>query len=131
MSIEIGEGIRGKWFWNGEALVETEPETRPYVHNVSQDTIEPTWHPHDGRFYDSKSAFRRVTKAAGGVEVSTADWQRVGDPEPIKIESCREDMEKAWYAIDAARRGNRDYINNIELYHEDRENLTIDDIDKL
>ena len=128
MSIEYGDGVRGKWFWDGEKLVEAQPETRPYVHNVSQDTMEPLWHPHDGRTYDSKSAFRRVTRAAGGVEVSREDWNKVGEYQYQAAPGMREDMEKAYYAIDAARRGNRDYINQIEAYSEENRHLTIDDI---
>jgi hypothetical protein len=34
-----------------------------------RDQMDPTWHPSDGREYESKSQFRQVTKAKGGVEV--------------------------------------------------------------
>lgn len=40
--------------------------TAPFI---ISDTIDPTWHPADGRKYDSKSRFRRTTKAAGCTEV--------------------------------------------------------------
>lgn len=36
---------------------------------VVSDSINPTWHPADGKRYESKSRFRRVTKAAGCEEV--------------------------------------------------------------
>ena len=36
---------------------------------LNRDQIDPLWHPHDGRHYESKSEFRAVTKAAGGEEV--------------------------------------------------------------
>jgi hypothetical protein len=38
------------------------------VHVIS-DTMVPTWHPADGRRYDSKAAFRAVTRAHGCIEV--------------------------------------------------------------
>lgn len=36
---------------------------------IDRDGIDDLWHPHDGKHYDSKSAFRRVTKQSGGEEV--------------------------------------------------------------
>lgn len=44
------------------------PRARPNF-GIIQDTMDRTWHPGDGRFYDSKSAFRRATKALGLEEV--------------------------------------------------------------
>lgn len=38
-------------------------------HYIISDTIPGLWHPSDGRTYDSKSTFRSVTKAHGGIEV--------------------------------------------------------------
>ena len=34
-----------------------------------RDQMDPTWHPSDGKEYESKSEFRRVTASRGGVEV--------------------------------------------------------------
>lgn len=36
---------------------------------IMTDTMPDTWHPCDGKKYDSKSAFRRVTKAHGCEEL--------------------------------------------------------------
>lgn len=36
---------------------------------LNRDQMDPLWHPHDGRHYESKSQFRAVTKASGGEEV--------------------------------------------------------------
>lgn len=36
---------------------------------VISDTMDPTWHPATGRMMDSKSNFRRQTKASGCIEV--------------------------------------------------------------
>lgn len=38
-------------------------------HHVIVDSMNATQHPCDGKYYDSKSAFRRVTKAHGCVEL--------------------------------------------------------------
>ena len=43
---------------------DVEPRTQ-----IITDTMKDTWHPCDGKTYDPKSAFRRVTKAHGGVEI--------------------------------------------------------------
>ena len=42
---------------------------------IHEDTIPPTWHPADGKIYDSKSQFRKVTKEHGCVEMGN-DWRR-------------------------------------------------------
>ena len=42
------------------------PEIALYV---ISDTISGTWHPGDGKFYDSKSNFRKTTKSLGAIEV--------------------------------------------------------------
>lgn len=36
---------------------------------LALDTMDALWHPHDGRYYESKSEFRSITKASGGEEV--------------------------------------------------------------
>jgi len=41
---------------------------------LNRDGIDPLWHPHDGRLYDSKHEFRKATKAAGSEEVGN-DYQ--------------------------------------------------------
>jgi len=41
---------------------------------IHTDIIEPTWHPADGRYYESKSKFRNVTKAHGCREIGN-DWR--------------------------------------------------------
>jgi hypothetical protein len=41
---------------------------------IHTDTIAPTWHPADGKIYDSKSQFRKVTRAHGCREVGS-DWR--------------------------------------------------------
>lgn len=62
---------------------------------VMTDTMELTEHV-DGKFYDSKSAFRRVTKENGMVEMGN-DPARLRRPEPPKVDpqKRREDVKKA------------------------------------
>jgi hypothetical protein len=38
---------------------------------IDRDGLDDLWHPHNGKHYDSKSEFRKVTKASGGEEVGT------------------------------------------------------------
>lgn len=53
---------------DGKFIERTSREVNPTTQIIT-DTMQETWHPCDGRKYDSKSAFRRVTRAHGGVEV--------------------------------------------------------------
>lgn len=46
-------------------LDELEHEPRVYI---QQDTMNPLWHPANGKTYDSKSEFKKVTKAHGLIE---------------------------------------------------------------
>lgn len=69
---------RVKYWWHKDKA-----ELLPYppnyyesnrAHYVQQDTMEPLRHPSTGEVYDSKSAFRRQTKALGLEEVGN-DWR--------------------------------------------------------
>ncbi len=53
-----------------------EVEHQPRVH-VIQDSMDPTWHPATGQRMDSKSSFRRATKASGCIELGS---------EPLSLE---------------------------------------------
>lgn len=108
-------GIRGKWVYDvaTEKLVERVPSTivtsAPAIH---QDTISPTWHPATGETFESKSAFRRVTREKGYVEIDDeVAWQSFGRHQNRQLEGLRDDIAevKAWYT--AAMKGNKDYIN--------------------
>ena len=56
----------GKFYELGIDIV---PAKGAPTHSVIQDSMPATWHPCDGKTYDSKSEFRRVTAAHGGVEL--------------------------------------------------------------
>ena len=43
------------------------------IHHVITDSIDATWHPCDGKMYESKSQFRRTTKANGCIEYGNED----------------------------------------------------------
>ena len=61
---------RETYVWNGKRMVLKHPRRRSSgVHSVISDTMAPTTHMADGKTYESKSAFRRRTKAAGCIEV--------------------------------------------------------------
>jgi hypothetical protein len=47
-----------------------------------RDSMEPTQHPVDGKFYDSKSAFSGLTKSAGFVEVGNDPARLRQKPKP-------------------------------------------------
>lgn len=129
------DGVRGKWRYDSELqkLVPVVEEVRPYVHAVIQDTIDATWHPATGQKFESKSAFKRVTKEKGYVEVDDdRTWNSIGTNKvPEIVGGLREDIEevKAWYT--AAMKGNRDYINaNVPPELRDCEEVDINDVMK-
>lgn len=59
------EKADGGWTAVEARFVESTPRG-PVVH---QDTMNPTVHPCDGKLYESKSAFRSVTRAHGCYEI--------------------------------------------------------------
>lgn len=129
----MNTGVRGKWVFDSELekLVEVVPQTiiqaAPAIH---QDTIEPIQHPATGEYFESKSAFRRLTRDRGYVEIDDdKTWNQIGEKREILPEGFKEDFEeiKHWYA--EAMRGNRDYINaNVPPEWRDCEEENPDDI---
>lgn len=83
----------------GKCVPISERTDRPQaLHAVIQDTMDPTWHPHDNKIYNSKSAFRAVTKAAGleefGNEFHTASPQhRETDNREGRITEIKKQIE--------------------------------------
>jgi hypothetical protein len=67
---------------------------------VTTDTMDPAKHMADGRTYDSKSAFRRATKAAGCVEVGDQKNYGLGRAPP-KLDKGRrvEAIKKSIYQL--------------------------------
>lgn len=59
---------------------------------VISDTIDGTWHPGDGKTYDSKASFRRATKQRGMVEVGT---ERQSDKRDTSPGDLRRDIGEA------------------------------------
>lgn len=109
------EGIRGKWVFDPKEgkLVATRAETKPFsAPYVQQDTIDPTFHPATGQYFDSKSAFRRKTKELGYVEIDdNSAWERMGERKTPVPEGFKEDFAEVRHWYSEALKGNRDYIN--------------------
>ncbi len=78
------------------------------VHNVISDNISDTWHPATGKKYDSKSAFRQATKAAGCVEVGTETQRDRRNTAPIDV---RADVEHAIRKLNSGYRPQVDTEN--------------------
>lgn len=89
--------VDGKW-------VEAEKvEVQPRIH-VIEDTISGTWHPCDGKMYDSKSQFRRTTKANGCIEYGNEDPRKATKSRP---QLSRADRKEALIrAVNSLNRGN-------------------------
>lgn len=65
--------------------------------SVISDTMADTWHPADGKHYDSKSKFRAVTKAHGCVEIGNEKFAPRKPVPETPIERYREQVQRAIY----------------------------------
>lgn len=76
---------------------------------VSLDTMDETRHMADGKFYTSKSEFRRVTKAHGCVEVGDQkDFGRRRKMVPkLDKRQRKDDIRKAVYELKNGKRASR------------------------
>ncbi len=77
---------------NKNGMVEKTLATRADGPYVISDTIADTWHPGDGKHYDSKSNFRRVTKSKGMVEIGT---EKQSDRRDISPRDVQKDIGEA------------------------------------
>ena len=72
---------------------------------VLRDHMDATWHPANGKRYDSKSEFRRATKAAGCIEVGDAPLVgRVSAPPKLDNRQRAEDIKRSIYQLKNGRR---------------------------
>lgn len=68
------------------------PKGKPFVSGVISDTIPDMVHPANGKQYDSKSAFRRVTKAYGYTEVGN---EKQADRRQLHHQDFKSDVVEA------------------------------------
>lgn len=70
---------RYKFIQEGDKWVAIEAHLAPLPERISpvvhQDSMPATWHPCDGKIYESKSAFRRTTRAHGCDEVGNESFE--------------------------------------------------------
>jgi hypothetical protein len=69
----------------------------PVTMNFISDSMEPTRHMADGKYYTSKAAFRAATKAAGCIEIGNETKHLLKKRPQIKLDKRkrREDIKKA------------------------------------
>lgn len=75
------------------------PMERHGTIHIIPDGMGDTWHPVTGKFSDSKSAFRRMTKEAGCEEVGNE--RPTPKPKSLKLDNRqrREDIQRAIYEL--------------------------------
>lgn len=61
--------MKRTYIWKDGRMVEAVPNRSSHFHHVIGDEMPPTEHPCDGKVYDSKSTFRKVTRFFGCEEV--------------------------------------------------------------
>lgn len=74
-------------------------ETRQNATGVISDIMDPTWHPIDGKRYDSKAQFRQVTRAHGCVEVGNEKMTPRKPRAEIPDRVYREQIERSIYEL--------------------------------
>ena len=72
--------------------------------HVIEDTMAPLEHPCDGKLYDSKSEFARVTKAHGCVEVGCRPGDRRSANLEPRSDALYRAFDKAWYETVESKR---------------------------
>lgn len=67
----------------------------------NSDTLEPTWHPADGKYYSSKKNFRDVTKAHGCIEIGneTKTLTKSRSYKKPSRKQRREDIKRAIWEV--------------------------------
>jgi len=91
--------VKARWVFDRETKemvqVPVDYRERMRAPAVHQDSMDATRHPCDGRLYDSKSTFRRVTREHGCVEIGN---EFVGPSEPVRYNMSQDD-----YAAEAKK----------------------------
>lgn len=90
------EGMRRRYVWHNMQWVDvTDAPRRPRVGPyIITDSMRPAVHPVTGHTFDSKSAFRAVTKAHGLVELGN-DAPRAPAPLPNVQADLKQDVAEA------------------------------------
>lgn len=80
--------------------------------NFISDTMEPTRHMANGKYYTSKAAFRAATKAAGCIEIGNDTKYLTKKRAPVKLDrrKRREDIRKAIHDV---KNGNAPRIDQL------------------
>ena len=87
-------------------LVENEEYAKGGVPNVISDIMDETRHMIDGKYYTSKSEFRKVTKQHGCIEVGNEVPTMTKPRKPIELDrrARREDIKRSIYDLKNGKR---------------------------
>jgi hypothetical protein len=81
-------------------VVEKNSVQRTESFSYISDNMDPLVHHADGKKYDSKSTFRRVTKDHGCVEIGDdTNWRRPRSPEKLDKRQRLDDIKRAVYEL--------------------------------
>lgn len=80
--------------------IEKRGPTEAKAPGVIQDTMDATWHPIDGKMYESKSQFRRTTRANGCYEVGNDEQNCSKRDNQADIKT---DLLKSWEQLQSKR----------------------------
>lgn len=74
--------------------------------NLIRDQMDPLRHMADGRTYDSKSQFRKVTKAHGCIEIGNEKEAALKPRKPVELDrrQRRDDIRRAKWELENGRR---------------------------
>ena len=92
-----------RFVWHDNRWVEAVRAPRVSVFPaIHRDYMEPATHPGDGKTTDSKSVFRRATKAAGMVELGTDAPKARVKPQTKAV--TKADIAQAWEMVEQGHR---------------------------
>jgi hypothetical protein len=74
--------------------------------SIIRDHMDPLRHMADGKTYDSKSTFRKVTKAHGCIEIGNEKQHVLKPRQPVELDRAkrRDDIRRAKWELENGRR---------------------------
>lgn len=91
------------------------PEDKPFYegHFVQDDTISPLMNHADGKYYDSKSAFRKATRRAGCAEIGNDAFSHLNRRDIPDIGGEERDLSNAYDALEATGGNVREALDRL------------------
>lgn len=94
--------VRGRWKYDEKtnSWIDYVPQEPSRVHAIITDEMQPLQHMANGKFYTSKSEFRRVTKAFGFEEIGNeVNWRAEKPVDPNYDDKLEETVTRSYFDV--------------------------------